>query len=141
MISKEITGPLIILAFPPIPKNKTIRHSGIPKINDFNPDIYLFSSYKTFGPHLGVMYVSNNLASELESQCHYFNKNIPNKRFTPAGPDHAQVSALGGIYDYFEAFCNYHLDDKLSLNSSIDGVNKLISSQEIRKVPCEIPPC
>ena len=103
---------------------------GIPQINDFNPDIYLFSSYKTFGPHLGVMYVSNNLASELESQCHYFNKDVPNKRFTPAGPDHAQVSALGGIYDYFEAFSNYHLDDKLSLNSSIDGVNKLISSQE-----------
>ena len=103
---------------------------GIPQINDFNPDIYLFSSYKTFGPHLGIMYVSNNLASELESQCHYFNKEFPNKRFTPAGPDHAQVSALGGIYDYFEAFSNHHLDDKLSLDSSIAGVNNLISSQE-----------
>ena len=103
---------------------------GIPQINDFNPDIYLFSSYKTFGPHLGLMYVSDNLASELESQCHYFNKEFPNKRFTPAGPDHAQVSALGGIYDYFEAFSNHHLDDKLSLNSSINGVNNLISSQE-----------
>ena len=56
---------------------------GIPQINDFNPDIYLFSSYKTFGPHLGVMYVSDELASELESQCHYFNKEYPNKRFTP----------------------------------------------------------
>ena len=103
---------------------------GIPQINDFNPDIYLFSSYKTFGPHLGVMYVSNNLASELESQCHYFNKEFPNKRFTPAGPDHAQVSALGGMYDYFEAFSNNHLDEKLSLDSSINGINKLISGQE-----------
>ena len=103
---------------------------GIPQINDFNPDIYLFSSYKTFGPHLGVMYVSDNLASELESQCHYFNTEFPNKRFTPAGPDHAQVSALGGMYDYFEAFSNHHLDEKLLLDSSISGVNNLISSQE-----------
>ena len=103
---------------------------GIPQINDFNPDIYLFSSYKTFGPHLGVMYVSDNLASELESQCHYFNTEFPNKRFTPAGPDHAQVSALGGMYDYFEAFSNHHLDKKLLLDSSINGVNNLISSQE-----------
>ena len=103
---------------------------GIPQINDFNPDIYLFSSYKTFGPHLGVMYVSDNLASELESQCHYFNTEFPNKRFTPAGPDHAQVSALGGMYDYFEAFSNHHLDEKLLLDSSINGVNNLISSQE-----------
>ena len=103
---------------------------GIPQINDFNPDIYLFSSYKTFGPHLGVMYVSDNLASELESQCHYFNTEFPNKRFTPAGPDHAQVSALGGMYDYFEAFSNHHLDEKLLSDSSINGVNNLISSQE-----------
>ena len=103
---------------------------GIPQIHDFNPDIYLFSSYKTFGPHLGVMYVSDNLASELESQCHYFNTEFPNKRFTPAGPDHAQVSALGGMYDYFEAFSNHHLDEKLLLDSSINGVNNLISSQE-----------
>ena len=103
---------------------------GIPQINYFNPDIYLFSSYKTFGPHLGVMYVSDNLASELESQCHYFNTEFPNKRFTPAGPDHAQVSALGGMYDYFEAFSNHHLDEKLLLDSSINGVNNLISIQE-----------
>ena len=103
---------------------------GIPQIDNFKPDIYLFSSYKTFGPHLGVMYVSDNLASELESQCHYFNKKLPNKRFTPAGPDHAQVSALGGMYDYFEAFSNHHLDDKLSSDSSVDMVNNLISSQE-----------
>jgi selenocysteine lyase/cysteine desulfurase len=76
------------------------------------------------------MYVSDNLASELESQCHYFNTEFPNKRFTPAGPDHAQVSALGGMYDYFEAFSNHHLDEKLLLDSSINGVNNLISSQE-----------
>ena len=103
---------------------------GIPQINDFNPDIYLFSSYKTFGPHLGVMYVSDNLAAELESQCHYFNKEFPNKRFTPAGPDHAQVSALGGIYDYYEAFANHHLNNKSPLSFSTYDVNHLIASQE-----------
>ena len=87
---------------------------GIPQINDFSPDIYLFSSYKTFGPHLGVMYVSDGLAAELESQCHYFNQEFPNKRFTPAGPDHAQVAALGGIYDYYDALSDHHLNSDLS---------------------------
>ena len=103
---------------------------GVPQINDFNPDIYLFSSYKTFGPHLGVMYVSDDLASELESQCHYFNKQFPNKRFTPAGPDHAQVSALGGIYDYYEAVSNHHSNREVLLNSSVNEINDLIASQE-----------
>ena len=103
---------------------------GIPQINDFDPDIYLFSSYKTYGPHLGVMYVSDKLAAVLESQCHYFNKELPNKRFTPAGPDHAQVAALGGVYDYFEALSRYHQNSELFSNSSITKVNELISNQE-----------
>ena len=103
---------------------------GIPQINDFDPDIYLFSSYKTYGPHLGVMYLSDKLAAVLESQCHYFNKELPNKRFTPAGPDHAQVAALGGVYDYFEALSRYHQNSELFSNSSITKVNELISNQE-----------
>ena len=103
---------------------------GIPQVNDFDPDIYLFSSYKTYGPHLGVMYLSDKLAAELESQCHYFNKELPNKRFTPAGPDHAQVAALGGVYDYFEALSRYHQNSELLSNSSIKEINKLISNQE-----------
>ena len=103
---------------------------GIPQINDFDPDIYLFSSYKTYGPHLGVMYLSDKLTAELESQCHYFNKELPNKRFTPAGPDHAQVAALGGVYDYFEAFSRYHQNSELFSNSSITKINELISKQE-----------
>ena len=105
---------------------------GIPQINDFNPDIYLFSSYKTFGPHLGVMYVSDTLATELESQCHYFNKEFPNKRFTPAGPDHAQVSALGGVYDYYDALSDYHFNSTLSSRSSIERIINLVSHQEKR---------
>ena len=103
---------------------------GIPQINDFSPDIYLFSSYKTFGPHLGVMYVSDSLATELESQCHYFNQEFPNKRFTPAGPDHAQVAALGGIYDYYNSLSDHHLNSELSSSSCIDKLNNLITNQE-----------
>ena len=103
---------------------------GIPRIGDFNPDIYLFSSYKTFGPHLGVMYVSDDLAQVLESQCHYFNKGYANKRFTPAGPDHAQIAALGGVVDYYTAFANHHFNEKDLTEKTIAKINKLVTSQE-----------
>ena len=76
------------------------------------------------------MYVSDSLATELESQCHYFNKEFPNKRFTPAGPDHAQVAALGGIYDYYDSLSEHHLNSELSSSSCIDKLNNLISNQE-----------
>ncbi len=103
---------------------------GIPHINDIRPDIYLFSSYKTFGPHLGVMYVSQELSKVLESQCHYFNREYDNKRFTPAGPDHAQIAALGGVVDYYEAFANHHFDEKNLNPDTIEKINQLIKQHE-----------
>ena len=103
---------------------------GIPIISNFRPDIYLFSSYKTFGPHLGVMYVSNNLSKVLESQCHYFNTGYNNKRFTPAGPDHAQIAALGGVADYYEAFANHHYEEKNLNRETIEKINQTITQHE-----------
>ena len=103
---------------------------GIPIISNFRPDIYLFSSYKTFGPHLGVMYISNNLSKVLESQCHYFNTGYNNKRFTPAGPDHAQIAALGGVADYYEAFANHHYEEKNLNRETIEKINQTITQHE-----------
>ena len=105
---------------------------GIPVIKDFRPDIYLFSSYKTFGPHLGVMYVSSDFSQVLESQCHYFNRSYNNKRFTPAGPDHAQIAALGGVADYYEAFAKHHFDKKSLNHETIDKINKFVTQHEHR---------
>ena len=105
---------------------------GIPLIKDFRPDIYLFSSYKTFGPHLGVMYVSSDFSQVLESQCHYFNRSYNNKRFTPAGPDHAQIAALGGVADYYEAFAKHHFDEKSLNQETIDKINQFITQHEHR---------
>ena len=41
---------------------------GIPNVNTLGPDIYLFSAYKTFGPHQGIMVVRHALADALPSQ-------------------------------------------------------------------------
>jgi selenocysteine lyase/cysteine desulfurase len=73
-------------------------------------DMYLFSLYKVFGPHQGVMYVRGALHGELAPQCHYFNEQDPRKRFNPAGPQHAQVAACAGVLDYFDALHRHHWD-------------------------------
>jgi hypothetical protein len=56
-------------------------------------DIYLFSAYKTYGPHQGLMVMRRALGELLPNQAHWFNAGTLYKRFTPAGPDHAQVAA------------------------------------------------
>ncbi|MBY6065434.1 aminotransferase class V-fold PLP-dependent enzyme [Leisingera aquaemixtae] len=81
---------------------------GLPNVDELGADIYLFSSYKTYGPHQGVMVIRRALGELLPNQAHYFNAGDLYKRFTPAGPDHAQVAASAGMADYFEALAAHH---------------------------------
>lgn len=73
---------------------------GIPDVDALGADIYLFSAYKTYGPHQGIMVIRRALGQALPNQGHAFNAGTLYKRFTPAGPDHAQIAACAGMADY-----------------------------------------
>lgn len=81
---------------------------GIPNVGELGPDVYLFSAYKTFGPHQGIMVIRRALGMALPNQGHHFNADTLYKRFTPAGPDHAQVAASAGMADYIDALAAHH---------------------------------
>ena len=81
---------------------------GLPNVGDLGCDVYLFSAYKTYGPHQGIMVIREGFGAELPNQGHYFNGGSLYKRFTPAGPDHAQIAASAGMADYFEALSAHH---------------------------------
>ena len=81
---------------------------GFPNVAELGADIYLFSTYKTYGPHQGVMVVRESTAQKLSNQGHYFNEGNTTKRLTPAGPDHAQIAAARGVTDYFDAVYGHH---------------------------------
>lgn len=81
---------------------------GLPNVGEMGADIYLFSAYKTYGPHQGLMVLRKTLGEMLPNQAHFFNADALYKRFTPAGPDHAQVAASAGMADYFDALADHH---------------------------------
>jgi cysteine desulfurase family protein (TIGR01976 family) len=81
---------------------------GLPDVESLGADIYLFSLYKVYGPHLGAMYVRRDFASELPHQGHFFNAAKPEYRLTPAGADHAQVAAVNGVMDYLDTIADRH---------------------------------
>ncbi len=81
---------------------------GLPNVGELGPDIYLFSAYKTFGPHQGLMVIRRALGELLPNQGHFFNGDSLYKRFTPAGPDHAQVAACAGMADYIATLAHHH---------------------------------
>lgn len=81
---------------------------GLPDVAALGCDVYLFSLYKTFGPHLGLMVLRPSLREVFGNEGHFFNEPLPRKRLVPAGPDHAQIAAAQGIADYFDALDAHH---------------------------------
>lgn len=100
---------------------------GLPDVTALGADIYLFSSYKTYGPHQGIMIIRRALADRLPNQAHYFNADTRYKRFTPAGPDHAQVAACAGMADYIDAMHAHHFasnDDPAARGRAVSALQR-----------------
>ncbi|MCB2137142.1 MAG: aminotransferase class V-fold PLP-dependent enzyme, partial [Rhodobacteraceae bacterium] len=53
------------------------------------------------------------------------------KRFTPAGPDHAQVAASAGMADYFDALHAHHFAPEPVAAKRAAAVHDLMRAQEI----------
>jgi selenocysteine lyase/cysteine desulfurase len=81
---------------------------SIPDVAALGADVYLFSLYKTYSVHQGLMVVRSGLLTELPNQSHFFNADIADKHLNPAGPDHAQVAASGAVLDYVLALHEHH---------------------------------
>lgn len=105
---------------------------GLADIDELGADIYLFSAYKTFGPHQGVMTVRRPTMAMLENQSHWFNAGSGHKRLVPAGPDHAQIAALNGIVDYNEAVHDHHFADKPAAHEQARRVSHLFETHETK---------
>ena len=103
---------------------------GFPDVPALGADAYLFSAYKTFGPHQGIMVLREAFGMELPGQGHWFNQGTLYKRHTPAGPDHAQIAACAGMADYVDALAAQHGigGDAAARNR---GVHDLMRAQEV----------
>ncbi|MEE4364377.1 MAG: aminotransferase class V-fold PLP-dependent enzyme [Desulfotignum sp.] len=84
---------------------------GLPDIGSLGADIYLFSLYKTWGPHLGLMTIKKPVMDALPNQGHFFNAHLDRKKMMPAGPDHAQIAAAAGIAQYLDGVYDHHFSE------------------------------
>jgi cysteine desulfurase family protein (TIGR01976 family) len=108
----------------------------IPDVGAIGADVYLFSLYKTYSVHQGLMVARAGLMAELPNQSHFFNDAVADKRLNPAGPDHAQVASAGAVLDYVEALHRHHggasTDD---LRAAAAGVSRLWRAHEDELTP------
>ena len=105
---------------------------GFPNVDSLGADIYLFSAYKTYGPHQGIMVIRRELGMSLPNQGHYFNSDSLYKRFTPAGPDHAQVAACAGMADYVDEVYAHHFDAEAVPAERCAQVHDLLRAHEVQ---------
>jgi cysteine desulfurase family protein (TIGR01976 family) len=73
-------------------------------VQELDVDYYVFSFYKTFGPHYAVMYGRHDLLLDLDGLYHYFygKEKVPGK-LEPGNPCYELVWGAAGIVDYVEA--------------------------------------
>ena len=104
---------------------------GFPDVKEIDVDFYTFSLYKTYGPHLGLMYGKKEILKTLPNQNHKFlDGNYP-YTLNPGGPNHEELVSLLGIHDYFNDLYKHHFgNDELSTFHKIKKINNLISKHE-----------
>ena len=94
-------------------------------------DLYMFSLYKVYGPHQGLLYLKAELQAELPAQCHFFNARDSRKRFDPAGPQHAEVAACQGVLAYFDKLYLHHSNDSATpITSQMAQLHELFTVHE-----------
>ena len=104
---------------------------GFPNVKELDVDFYTFSLYKTYGPHLALLYGKEEILKNLPNQNHEFLKGQYPYTINPGGPNHEELVSLIGIYEYFENLYNHHFKNKnLSTLEKIKKINNLISLHE-----------
>lgn len=103
---------------------------GLPDIGALGVDIYLFSLYKTWGPHLGLMTIKKEIMEQLPNQGHDFNGHNLRKKMLPAGPDHAQIAATAGVAQYLDAVYGHHFSETVNQAEKGRRLKKLFQDHE-----------
>ena len=103
---------------------------GFPDVKDLGVDFYTFSLYKTYGPHLALLYGKEEILRNLPNQNHQFLEGQYPYTINPGGPNHEELVSLIGIYDYFENLYNHHFKQNSTIREKINKLNKLISIHE-----------
>ena len=104
---------------------------GFPNVKELGVDFYTFSLYKTYGPHLALLYGKEEILKNLPNQNHEFLQGQYPYTINPGGPNHEELVSLIGIYEYFDNLYNHHYNNtNVSILEKISKINNLISEHE-----------
>jgi cysteine desulfurase family protein (TIGR01976 family) len=74
----------------------------LPDVGAMGADMMTFSPYKVFGPHLGVLYLSDEMRDTLNPPSLAFFEKGDTVNWEPGTQNHEGIHAWGGTFRYFE---------------------------------------
>ncbi|MGJ8573265.1 MAG: cysteine desulfurase-like protein [Hoeflea sp.] len=99
-------------------------------VQAFDADYYVFSLYKTYGPHYAVMYGKYDLLLELDPLYHYFyGKDKVPAKLEPGNPNYELAYSVCGIVDYL-AELGARQGETGSIRARIEQAFEGITAQE-----------
>ncbi len=104
---------------------------GFPDVKELGVDFYTFSLYKTYGPHLALLYGKEEILKNLPNQNHQFLEGNYPYTINPGGSNHEELVSLIGIYEYLMELHKHHFNkEEINIRKKIVQINKLISDHE-----------
>jgi selenocysteine lyase/cysteine desulfurase len=102
-------------------------------VKDLDVDFYLYSPYKVFGPHMGVLYGKREMLSLLANQGHYFQgEHDFQRRLCPGGTNYELSAAAAGIGDYVDLVHQQHYPGaNVETQERLDQVFGLFAAHEM----------
>ena len=99
-------------------------------VQAFDVDYYVFSLYKTYGPHYALMYGKYDLLLELDPLYHYFygKEKVPGK-LEPGNPNYELAYSTCGIVDYLVAL-GEQAGETGTVRRKIEAAYAAITAQE-----------
>jgi cysteine desulfurase family protein (TIGR01976 family) len=84
-------------------------------VQEFEVDFYVYSCYKVYGPHVGLMYGRYELLQQMSGLNHYFVDAIPYK-FQPGNYNYELTYGLQGYTDYLAELHDHHYPNETSVD-------------------------
>lgn len=99
-------------------------------VRAFDVDYYVFSLYKTYGPHYALMYGKYDLLLELDTLYHYFygRDKVPGK-LEPGNPNYELAYSTCGIVDYLVSL-GEQAGETGTIRQKIEAAYGAITAQE-----------
>ncbi len=104
---------------------------GFPDVKELDVDFYTFSLYKTYGPHLALLFGKEEILKKLPNQNHKFLDGQYPYTINPGGSNHEELASLIGIHEYLMKLFNFHFNNlDISIRNKINIINNLIAKHE-----------